>query len=57
MPSITVEPFTARVLVTTVGHVSSVGGIHEEPILLARGEGDRCRLSVAGEIVDARTRR
>jgi hypothetical protein len=33
----TVEPFTARVLVTNVDHVSSVGGIHEQPILLAPG--------------------
>jgi hypothetical protein len=45
MPSITVEPFTARVLVTNVDHVSSVGGIHEQPILLAPGRATVSALS------------
>jgi hypothetical protein len=37
MPSMTVEPFTSAVLVANVDRVSSLGVIHEEPTLLARG--------------------
>jgi len=35
MQGMTVEPFTACVLVANVDHVSSLRGIHEEPMLLA----------------------
>jgi hypothetical protein len=45
MQCMTVEPFTARVLVTNVDHVSSVGGIHEQPILLAPGRATVSALS------------
>jgi len=45
MLCMTVEPFTAGVLLANVDRVSSLGVIHEEPILLARGRATVSALS------------
>ena len=45
MPCMTLEPFTARVLLANVDHVSSLLGIHEELMLLARGRATVSALS------------
>jgi len=45
MPCMTVEPFTAGVLLANVDHVSSLLGIHGELMLLAQGRATASALS------------
>ena len=45
MQCMTVEPFTASVLLANVDHVSSLRGIHGELMLLARGRATASALS------------